>query len=101
MSLLKKKLFKYRIKLLFNKIKTVVLFVLCYLWLFFPGLVVAFLSKSELLAFLCIIMVIINFNLIDGTIKWFDKLESEQNELYIVINELHYLIEEEESQKRK
>lgn len=40
-------------------------------------------------------MGIINFGLITGTNKWFDKIESEKNELYNVINELYYWIEEE------
>jgi len=95
MSALKKKLFEYRIRLLFNKIKTVILAVLLYLWLFFPGLLMAFTSsKNEFLGLLCIIMCIINFNLINDTNKWFDKLKIEQNKLYDVIYELNCLIEE-------
>ena len=92
---LNKRLFKYRIKLLLCNIKTVILFVFVYIWLFFPGLVIAFSPKNNLFALLCIIMGIINFGLITGTNKWFDKIESEKNELYNVINELYYWIEEE------
>lgn len=100
-KVLNKRLFKYRIKLMLCNIKIGVLFILCYLWLFFPGLITLLLPKSGslVLGWLCIIFIYFNFNLLPGTNKWFDKLKSEKNKLWCHINELHYLIEEEKERK--
>ena len=91
---LKKKLFKYQIKLLLCYIKTAMLFLFVYMWLFFPVLVLAFSPKSELFALLCVIMCIINFNLIDGTNKWFNKIKNQKSDFQSSIIELQYLIDE-------
>lgn len=95
---LKKKLFKYRIKLLFCYIKTAILFEFFYLWLFSPALAVLFLSKIELpvlswvLGWQFIIMVYFNFKLVSENNfilhKWFKKIKIERNELrYDILEE--------------
>ena len=104
MTLFKKEVFKRRIKLLFCYIKTGILFEFFYLWLFSPAFAMLFLSKTKLpglnwvLAVQFIIMVYFNIKLAseDNFIvhKWFEKLDSERNEL-------HYSIEEEKAEREK
>jgi hypothetical protein len=92
---LNRKLFKYRIKLLLCNLKTIILFVFIYLWLFSPLLIAPLLSESKLFAFICIIAFCFNFKLVKGTNKWFDKINNEKNEFQSSIIELQYLIDEE------
>ena len=104
MSLLKKELFKCRIKLLFCYIKAAILAEFFFLWVFSPVFAISFVAKGKLpvlewiLGFQFLIMFYFNMNLVsDDNVskKWFDKLDAKTNELRCDIDELHYLIEEE------
>lgn len=102
--MLKKKLFKYRIKLLLYNIKTAILYIFLYLWVFAPVFAGLYLSKAPLfgwvLALLCFIMVYFNIHLLaQNCNKWYSKIKSKKNELECSIIDLQYLIDEE--QKRK
>ena len=91
--MLKKKLFKYRIKLVLSYIKTAILIEFFFLWMFSPPFAGVCLSKmfvlgrvmEWILAIQCILMVYFNIKLVTDDnfiiLKWFKKLETEQDEL--------------------
>lgn len=93
--MLKKQLFKCRIKLLFNYIKTAILFEFGYLWLFSPCFAVVSISKVPVLGWVLglqfLIMFYFNLSKLGGlTDEWFKKLETERNELHYAIGILYW-----------
>ena len=102
MPMLKKKLLKYRIKLLLSYIKTIILSEFVYLWVFSPAFAGYCLSKMLVLGWVfgiqCFIMVYFNIKLMSENnfiiLKWLKKLETERNELRYAILEEKNLIQE-------
>jgi hypothetical protein len=92
MAVLKKKLFWFRINLLFNYVKTGLLFVFSILWFFLPGLLVMFLYEfivesilGYIIGWMCLAGIYFNIQLASGEKflinKWLKNLETERREL--------------------